>query len=128
MALNNEQIVLEFLAAWPRANLDELMGYFARDAVYHNVPVAPIQGADGIRAIFEGFLGLMNRIELEVVNSAAKGNVVFAERIDRFHMKNGKKFDLPVNGVFELRDGKIVRFSDYFNLADWETQSGMSLG
>jgi len=92
------------------------------------VPVAPIQGDDGIRAIFEGFLGLMSRIDLDVVNSAAKGNVVFAERIDRFHMKNGKKFGLPVNGVFELREGKIVRFSDYFNLADWEKQSGMPLG
>jgi limonene-1,2-epoxide hydrolase len=128
MAFNNEQVVLDFLAAWPRANVDELMSYFGPDAVYHNVPVAPIQGADGIRAIFEGFLGLMNRIDLDVLNSAAKGNVVFTERIDRFHMKNGKKFDLPVNGVFELRDGKIVRFSDYFNLADWEKQSGMPLG
>jgi limonene-1,2-epoxide hydrolase len=35
---------------------------------------------------------------------------------------------VPVNGIFELRDGKIVRFSDYFNLADWEKQSGMPLG
>jgi hypothetical protein len=32
------------------------------------------------------------------------------------------------NGVFELRDGKIVRVSDYFNLADWEKQSGMPPG
>ena len=128
MALDNEQIVLDFLAAWPRANVDELMSYFAPDAVYHNVPVAPIQGADGIRAIFQAFIGLMNRIDLDVVNSAAKGDVVFAERIDRFHMKNGKKFDLPVNGVFEMRDGKITRFSDYFNLADWEKRSGMPLG
>jgi limonene-1,2-epoxide hydrolase len=128
MAFDNEQIVLDFLSAWPRANVDELMSYFAPDAVYHNVPVAPIQGAEAIRTIFQAFVGLMNRIDLDVVNSAAKGNVVFAERIDRFHMKNGKKFDLPVNGVFEVRDGKIVRFSDYFNLADWERQSGMPLG
>jgi limonene-1,2-epoxide hydrolase len=128
MALDNEQIILDFLAAWPRANVDELMSYFAPDAVYHNVPVAPTQGADRIREIFQAFLGLMNRIDLDVVNSAAKGNVVFTERIDRFHMKNGKKFDLPVNGIFELREGKIVRFSDYFNLADWEKPSGMPLG
>ena len=128
MAVNNEQIVLDFLASWPRSNVDEIMTYFAPDAVYHNVPVAPISGEKGIREIFTAFLGLMARIELLVVQSAAKGNVVFAERIDRFTMKNGKKFDLPVNGVFELRDGKIVRFSDYFNLADWEKQSGMPLG
>ena len=75
MALDNEKTVLDFLAAWPRANVDELMSYFAPDAVYHNVPVAPIHGAAGIRAIFQGFLGLTNRIDLGVVNSAAKGNV-----------------------------------------------------
>src|SRR5436190_22044743 len=35
MALDNEKTVLDFLAAWPRANADELMSYFAPDAVYH---------------------------------------------------------------------------------------------
>jgi len=120
-----EQIVRDFLAAWPRKKIDELVDYFSDDAVYHNVPVAPIRGKKAIREVFEGFLGAFS-IELVVVNAAANGNVVFTERIDRFDM-NGKRFDLPVNGVFELRGGKIVAFRDYFDLPSFEKPSGLKL-
>ena len=125
MASSAEKIVTEFLAAWPRKNVDELMGYFADDAVYHNIPVPPVEGADAIRKTFEGFLGAFS-IVLEVVNIASSGERVFTERVDRFEM-NGRRFDLPVNGVFELRDGKIVSFRDYFDLATFENASGLRL-
>jgi limonene-1,2-epoxide hydrolase len=122
---DNEKIVREFLAAWPRKKLDELMSYFTDDAVYHNIPVDPVKGKAEIRKVFEGFLGAFG-IELIVVNAAASGNLVFTERIDRFDM-NGKQFDLPVNGVFELRGGKIAAFRDYFDLASFERPSGLKL-
>jgi len=125
MASAQEKIVRDFLAAWPRKNIDELMSYFAPSAVYHNIPVPPIVGADAIRKTFEGFLGAFS-IVLDVVNLAANGDLVFTERVDRFEM-NGKRFDLPVNGVFELRNGKIVSFRDYFDLASFERPSGLKL-
>jgi len=125
MPKTNEQTVREFLAAWPRKNVDELMSYFTDDAVYHNVPVSPVKGKDEIRKVFDGFVHAFG-IELIVVNAAASGNVVFTERIDRFDM-NGKQFDLPVNGVFELRAGKIAAFRDYFDLASFEKPSGLKL-
>jgi limonene-1,2-epoxide hydrolase len=120
-----EQTVRAFLAAWPRKNVDELMSYFAEDAVYHNVPVAPIHGAKAIRATFEGFLGAFS-IVLDVLNLGTNGNLVFTERVDRFVM-NGVKFDLPVNGVFEVKNGKITSFRDYFDLASFERPSGLKL-
>lgn len=125
MPSSAEKIVTEFLAAWPRKNVDELMRYFADDAVYHNIPVPPVEGADAIRKTFEGFVGAFS-IVLEVVNIASKGDLVFTERIDRFEM-DGRRFDLPVNGVFELRGGKIISFRDYFDLATFENASGLKL-
>jgi limonene-1,2-epoxide hydrolase len=125
MPPTSEKIVRDFLAAWPRKNVDELISYFTDDAVYHNVPVAPVKGKDEIRKVFEGFVGAFS-IELIVLNAAANGNVVFTERIDRFDM-DGKQFDLPVNGVFELRGGKIASFRDYFDLASFERPSGLKL-
>ncbi|HTO07391.1 MAG TPA: limonene-1,2-epoxide hydrolase family protein [Myxococcota bacterium] len=122
---DNEKTVRDFLAAWPRKKIDELMSYFTDDAVYHNIPVPPVKGKAEIRQVFEGFLGAFS-IELIVVNAAAQGNLVFTERIDRFDM-DGKRFDLPVNGVFELRGGKIASFRDYFDLASFERQSGLKL-
>jgi len=127
MASTPATIVRDFLGAWPRRNLDELMSFFAPDAVYHNVPVAPCVGAAAIRDTFAGFLATMPGIVLDVVNLVGDGELVMAERIDRFVMPNGHRFDLPVTGVFEVRGGKIVAFRDYFNLASFETESGLAL-
>jgi limonene-1,2-epoxide hydrolase len=127
VAENSERIVLDFLSAWRRRDLDELMAFFRDDAMYHNVPVEPVRGAAAIREVFAGFLSAMPSIALDVLHSAAKGNVVFTERIDRFELAGGKRFELPVNGVFEVRGGKIASFRDYFDLASFESQSGLKL-
>lgn len=127
MAASPETIVRDFLGAWPRRDLEELMSFFAPDAVYHNVPVAPCVGAAAIRETFAGFLATMPGIALDVVELVANGALVMAERVDRFVMPNGHRFDLPVTGVFEVQDGKIVAFRDYFDLATFERGSGLKL-
>ncbi len=127
MSVNAEQLVRAFLAAWPRKNVDELMSYFAADAIYHNVPVAPLVGADAIRGAFQGFCDMMNEgIELDVGHVVSSGDIVMAERVDRFRW-SGKRLDLPVCGVFEVRGGKIVKFRDYFDYASWYESTGAPL-
>jgi limonene-1,2-epoxide hydrolase len=42
------------------------------------------------------------------------GPVVFMERLDR-HLFGSKWVELPVTGVFEVKDGKIVFYRDYFD-------------
>lgn len=116
-----------FLAAWRTRDIEQLASYFAADATYHNVPVAPIVGIAGIRGIFQNFLDVFRSASLDVVSIAAAPDLVIAERIDRFEMHDGRKVELPVTGVFVIRARKIVRFSDYFDLADFEAQSGLSL-
>jgi len=50
----------------------------------------------------------------DVRKNAAARDVVFTERIARF--RNAKvTFDLPVAGVFEVKDGRIVAHRDYFD-------------
>ena len=127
MSKSPEQIVRDFCAAWSRKNIDELMSFFDADAIYHNIPVPAVKGADAIRAAFLGFAALMDSIDLEMISIAAAGNVVLTERIDRFRWQ-GKTLDLPVAGVFEVRDGKITAHRDYFNYETWMTATGIPLG
>jgi limonene-1,2-epoxide hydrolase len=127
MSDDAERIVRDMLAAFGRRDLEAVMAAFAADAVYHNVPVAPIAGTAGIREIFTAFLAAMEWLDLEVVHLAARGPMVLTERVDHFLMRTGARFDLPVAGVFEVRDGKIVAFRDYFDLASFERPSGMRL-
>lgn len=127
MTADESRLLVErFLGAWAERDLDALMSFFADDAVYHNVPVAPIRGIDGIRQIFAAFLDQFDEVSLDVVNVVAAPELVFAERVDRFAIGE-RRFELPVNGVFEIRNGRIDRFSDYFDLSTFERSSGLRL-
>jgi len=124
---SSEQLIRAFLGSWTGANIETICSFFAADAVYHNVPVKPIHGIAGIRQIFEAFLATFEESSLDIVSLVAGAGLVMAERVDRFKMRNGVRVELPVTGVFEIRQGRILRFSDYFDLADFERQSGLKL-
>jgi len=122
-----ERVVTNFLAAWERGNIDEIMSFFSADAIYHNIPVAAVRGAAAIREAFLGFAKLMDSIVIENLHIAAAGDVVFTERIDRFRSRT-VTLDLPVAGVFEVRNGKIVAHRDYFDYQTWMRATGIPLG
>ncbi len=118
-----EQVVREFCATWSGRDVDVILAWFTADAVYHNVPIAPVAGHAEIRGVLEMFVPPASRIEFEIVAIASAGNVVFTERIDRFTI-GGREVALPVAGVFEVRDGKIAAWRDYFDLASYQRQLG----
>jgi limonene-1,2-epoxide hydrolase len=113
---SNVDVVREFVAAWSRLDADELAGYFTEDGTYYNMPTAPVTGRDNVRNFIRGFAGGWARTDWEILNILAAGDVVVAERIDRTKTKNGKSVDLPCCGVFEMKDGKIRVWRDYFDL------------
>ncbi len=123
----SERLVRDFLGSWEGRERDTICGAFADDAVYHNVPVKPIEGIAGIRAIFQAFLDAFSEAKLDIVTLAAEPGLVIAERVDYFTMTDGRRVVLPVTGVFVVDNGEITRFSDYFDLADFERQSGFKL-
>jgi limonene-1,2-epoxide hydrolase len=118
----NTELVADFCRAWSRRNVDEIMAYFAEDAVYHNIPMAPLKGKATIQAIISGILTPATAIDWEVLNIAEAGDIVLTERVDRFEMA-GKKVELPVAGVFEIAGGKIKAWRDYFDMATWTRQT-----
>jgi limonene-1,2-epoxide hydrolase len=100
----SEAVVRAFCEAFARRDVDELLGFFTPDAVYHNIPFGPVQGHDAIRATLETFVPGSPEIEFEMVHLASDGPVVHTERIDRMTF-NGNPVELPVAGVFEVADG-----------------------
>ena len=116
------EIVTDFCNAVPRRNVEELVGFFSDDAVYHNIPIAPVQGRDAIAATLRGFLDPATEAEFEVLAIAGEGRAVLTERVDRFTI-NGKQIALPVMGTFEVdAQGKISAWRDYFDLAQFTKQ------
>ncbi|MBK6561399.1 limonene-1,2-epoxide hydrolase family protein [Candidatus Amarobacter glycogenicus] len=118
MATDNVAVIRQFCAAWSALDTDRMMTYFSAEPTYHNMPGPPAVGAPAVRGTIERFLGSWQKTDWEVLNVAAAGNVVFAERIDRTDA-GGKHVDLPCVGVFEMDGGKIRVWRDYFDLATY---------
>jgi limonene-1,2-epoxide hydrolase len=114
-------VVRRFCEAWSRRDLDEVIAYFSDDAVYHNIPLDPVVGPEQIRATIEGFSAGVEKIEFVVDAIAATGSTVLTERHDVFTFANGT-IDLPVMGTFEVADGKITAWRDYFDLNQFMSQ------
>jgi limonene-1,2-epoxide hydrolase len=115
-------LVTEFCAAFGSGKKPaELVEYFTDDAVYHNIPVDPAVGHDAILALLNMFMGAIDRLEFQVRNIAAVGDTVLTERVDVFHLPNGT-IELPVMGTFEVKDGKIAAWRDYFDLNQYMAQ------
>ena len=111
-----ERIVREFCAAFEKHDAQALRPFFTDDVVYHNIPMDPAVGADATVAFLAGFLTMCDKMEIEITNLAVDGDVVLTERVDTFKVGD-KVASLPVMGTFEIRDGKIAAWRDYFDMA-----------
>ena len=123
MSEANIDLIKRFCAVWsgPSVDVAKVLDFFTDDCIYHNMPIQAIQGKDAIKGMIEQFLAPFERCDWEVKHIAADGNSVLTERIDRFI--GAKTVELPVMGAFEIRDGKIAAWRDYFDLAVWTRQA-----
>jgi limonene-1,2-epoxide hydrolase len=112
---NNADIIRNFINAWSRLDADELVEYFTADGTYYNMPTAPVSGHANLRAFIKGFLRGWTSTQWDVINLIAQGDLVIAERVDRTKV-GAKAVDLPCCGVFEMQNGKIKVWRDYFDL------------
>lgn len=123
-AMDSETIVRDFCAAFGRQDLDEIVGFFSDDAVYHNIPMEPAVGIAAIEAMLRMFVAEGGDAEFEIVHLAVAGHAVLTERVDRLQVQ-GKPVEIKVMGTFELNDaGKIRAWRDYFDLGQLMSQIG----
>jgi limonene-1,2-epoxide hydrolase len=119
----NSEIVRDFCNTWASRDLDRIMGFFNDDALYVNIPMdPPNQGKEQINATIGGFITMASEVEF-VIHHQAEGEDgrVMNERTDRF-LIGDTWVELPVMGVFELNDGKISGWRDYFDLGSFTSQ------
>ena len=114
--MDNEQIVRDFIAAWSRLDAQELVTYFTEDGTYYNMPIQPVSGRDNLQGFIHNFLKSWEKTDWEILNIVAQGDLVIAERVDRTVVA-GRNVDLPCVGVFEMENGKIKVWRDYFDMA-----------
>jgi len=121
-------VVAGFVAAWERNRPEEILAFFADDAVwYEGYPADRYVGRVEIGAQLERYSRHISDVEIEVVHQAEAGPVIFQERVDRGR-RDGKPFEVEAVCVFVVRDGLIVENRDYWNPGAYQASAPGSAG
>jgi len=109
------ETVNAFMKAAADRDYDTAVSYLTDDIEYQNMPLPPVNGKQAVRDTLDMLLANAEGSEWVVHREVESGNIAMNERTDRF-LIGGKWMELPVAGIFELRDGKIALWRDYFDL------------
>lgn len=110
-------VVREFCEVLSRHDPVAVRPYLTDDAVYQNVGMAANVGADAVIAdLTNQYAMFPDRYRFDILHLAVAGEVVMTERVD--HLAGpGMTLSLPVMGTFEVLDGRVARWTDYFDSA-----------
>ena len=112
-------VVTRFCATWKTGDPDALATFFTDDATYQNMMDDPWHGKEKIRQVFRSFYTFTPAIDFTVRSLAASGDTVLTERTDICTTTEQVTAQLPVAGVFEIRDGRIAAWRDYYDNAQF---------
>ena len=119
-------VVRDFCAAIDRKDLGTVGSLLDPKVVYHNVGSEPAVGREASLAAVKFQFDMFDPISFRIRNLAEDGDTVLTERVDEV-TANGVMAPVPVMGTFEVRDGRIVQWRDYFDLKEIETQMGATI-
>lgn len=135
MSMHDTLTLIEnYYAAFNRGDWNAMLDHLTDDVV-HDLNQGPRETG---REAFRRFLARMDRCYSEqlrdiVVASNPDGSRAAAEYVVHGTYKiddeglppaHGQTYVLPGGAFFEVRDGRIARVTNYYNLEDWIAQVG----
>jgi limonene-1,2-epoxide hydrolase len=114
----NRALIERFWDDLYRRDFDAIATYFADDAHYTDV-CAPEEGAYGpARVVARLRLGIepLEGYEHDLKAMVVEGDMVVTEHAELWKWHTGETALLPFVSVHEIRDGKIVRWHDYWDM------------
>jgi limonene-1,2-epoxide hydrolase len=115
----NRALIEQFWRDLYERDFDKVGSYFADDGHYTDV-AAPEEGAFGPERVAARLrLGLepLSNYEHHFKTMVADGDVVVTEHAEEWRWHTGESVVLPFVSVHEIRDGRIVRWHDYWDMS-----------
>lgn len=113
-----DSLIREFISLLVSRNLEAAAAMVTDDFEYDNVPMGKSFGPQAIADTLNGFFSMCTGIDWEILRQTSSGTLesgtVLNERDDRVEI-HGRWATLPVAGVFEIRNGKISLWRDYYD-------------
>jgi limonene-1,2-epoxide hydrolase len=118
MANTPDELVRQFINALVARDLDGAAAMVSEDFEYDNVPMGKAFGPQALTSTLAGFFGMCTNIDWQILRQTSSGDMtngtVLNERDDRVEI-HGRWATLPVAGVFEIKNGKLTLWRDYFD-------------
>ena len=112
-----QDVVLAFVRALTGARAEDAVALMSEDVEWVNGATSHLVGPAEVLEEMRPVLDASDEVDWVITAAAAAGATVFLERRDRF--RRGQVWvEVPVVGVFEVRDGRVRRWRDYFDSAD----------
>ena len=115
--IDNAHTVEVFLAALQDQDIDAAGAVLDEHLVYQNVGFPTIRGRARAMKLFRGMEGRA-RFEVKTHRIAVNGSTVLTERTDAL-VFGPVRLQFWVCGVFEVKDGRITLWRDYFDMFDF---------
>lgn len=119
----NVKVVDDFIAAW--SDPDKAVSFLAPEAsvrMEENKPA--IVGQKAVADAFKGFMKPGVTLHVKTLRTTVHGPVVLNKRIDTMKTKGQPDQVFPVVGVFVVKNGKIVEWTDYLDKPDEPAKHG----
>jgi ketosteroid isomerase-like protein len=118
-ASENKAIIEAFWAALYRRDFDEVASHFADDGVYTDIATPPEDlavGPDQVVARLKLGVSRLEEYTHTPVLLVAEGDVVVTEHVENWTWHTGEKISFGFVSVHVLSEGKITRWTDYWDL------------
>ncbi|MBS9531979.1 nuclear transport factor 2 family protein [Mycobacterium sp. M1] len=113
---DNVRLVEVFLDALADEDLDTAAAALADDVVYQNVGLPTIRGRNATIGVFRKMAGRA-AFQVKIHRIAGDGSAVLTERTDALTV-GPLRLQFWVCGVFEVHQGRITLWRDYFDFLD----------
>ena len=114
---NAAAVVEKYLYALRDEDFDTVESLMADDMVYENAGYTRMRGGRRIAKLFAGMQKPSMGFDVKFHRVAADGNTVLTERTDAL-IFGRVRLNFWVCGVFEVHEGRITLWRDYFDLFD----------
>ena len=126
------QLIEQYYQAFNNGDMDTFLSLLTDDIV-HDINQGDREQGKGAFTVFMQKMNHHYREQLEniVVMANADGSRAAAEFVvlgtylntdEGLPEANGQTYRLPAGAFFDIRDGKVARVTNYYNLGDWIEQ------
>ena len=121
----NVMVVMEMIEKWHTLDIDGALAMFTEDGAFHSMMSNPVKGQAALKEFLTTLFTPMSELTLEVRSEAVTGNTVILERFDEW-IFNGRPGSIPVVGVYDVENGKIKEWREYYDRATIIEELGLS--